>query len=158
MKFRCEHIGVAALNPVVLRDWYIRSLGAWQVAELAKAPPAYMLELPGGMRIEIYQADFAMRLTTSPPPGPNWKRGELNSPNRKNRRVAAAGFCSSTIRMAISSTWWNAPRTSRSPEPAQLRIRRASSRKMPWKFISSAWGLLALANAASLVIRSSFTS
>ena len=63
MNFRCEHLGLAALDPVALRDWYVKTLGARQLLELAHKPPAFMIELTGGMRLEIYQADFAMRLT-----------------------------------------------------------------------------------------------
>jgi len=63
MNFRCEHIGLATNDPVALRDWYVATLGARQLKELARTPPAFMLELPGGFCIEIYQAGFAMRLT-----------------------------------------------------------------------------------------------
>lgn len=63
MNFSCEHFGLAACDPVGLRDWYVKVLGARQVRELARKPPAFMLELPGGFCVEIYQAGFAMRLT-----------------------------------------------------------------------------------------------
>jgi len=63
MKFWCEHFGLAANDPVNLRDWYVKTLGARQVRELASKPPAFMVELPGGFCVEIYQAGFAMRLT-----------------------------------------------------------------------------------------------
>ena len=63
MIFSCEHFGLAAYDPVALRDWYVRILGARQVKELAQKPPAFMLELPGGFHLEIYQAGFALRLT-----------------------------------------------------------------------------------------------
>ncbi len=63
MNFSCEHLGLAALDPVALRDWYVNTLGARQLLELAHTPPAFMIELAGGLRLEIYQADFAMRMT-----------------------------------------------------------------------------------------------
>lgn len=63
MNFSCEHLGLAANDPVALRDWYVKTLGARQLKELARKPPAFMLELPGGFFLEIYQAGFAMRLT-----------------------------------------------------------------------------------------------
>ncbi len=63
MNFSCEHLGLASMDPVALRDWYVNTLGARQLLELAHTPPAFMIELIGGMRLEIYQADFAMRMT-----------------------------------------------------------------------------------------------
>ena len=63
MNFTCEHLGLAAVDPVMVRDWYVRVLGARQKLELAQRPPAFMVELPGGPLLEIYQAGFAMRLT-----------------------------------------------------------------------------------------------
>ena len=59
MKFLPEHIGLAAMNPTALKDWYERVLGAELICQLDKTPPAFMLSLPGGFWIEIYQADFA---------------------------------------------------------------------------------------------------
>ena len=63
MNFSCEHVGLASNDPVALRDWYVKTLGARQLKQLAQKPPAFMLELPGGFCVEIYQAGFAMRLT-----------------------------------------------------------------------------------------------
>lgn len=63
MNFTCEHLALAAVDPVLLRDWYVRVLGARPKVILAENPPAFMLELPGGWLVEIYQAAFAMRLT-----------------------------------------------------------------------------------------------
>lgn len=63
MNLTIEHLGLAAENPVALRDWYVRVLGARQVLELAQEPPAFMLELPGGLWLEIFQADFALTET-----------------------------------------------------------------------------------------------
>jgi glyoxylase I family protein len=57
MHFLPEHLGLAATDPVSLKDWYIRVLGARLLLELSKSPPAYMLEFPGGLWLEIYAAD-----------------------------------------------------------------------------------------------------
>ena len=59
MKFLPEHIGLAAMNPTALKDWYERVLGAELICQLDKTQPAFMLSLPGGFWIEIYQADVA---------------------------------------------------------------------------------------------------
>jgi len=63
MIFSWEHLGLAAIDPVTLRDWYVTVLGAEVIKELAAAPPAYLLRLPGGMMLEIYQGELATRLT-----------------------------------------------------------------------------------------------
>jgi glyoxylase I family protein len=60
MNFRPEHIGLAATDPASLKNWYIRSLGARVLTELAKSPPAFMLELPGGVWLEIYSAESSV--------------------------------------------------------------------------------------------------
>jgi len=54
MKFALEHIGLAAADTAALRDWYVRVLGARAVFGDGKSPPAFMLELPGGLWLEIY--------------------------------------------------------------------------------------------------------
>lgn len=61
MNYLGEHLGLAANDPVSLRDWYVTRLGARQLLELAQNPPAFMLELAGRVRLEIYQADFEVR-------------------------------------------------------------------------------------------------
>lgn len=57
MQFSVEHIGLAARDPISLKDWYVRSLGARVFFETDQSPPAFFLELPGGPMIEIYLAD-----------------------------------------------------------------------------------------------------
>ena len=56
MKFAVEHIGLAARDTVALRDWYVRVLDAREVFTDGNTPPAFFLELPGGLLIEIYAA------------------------------------------------------------------------------------------------------
>jgi glyoxylase I family protein len=60
MKFECEHLGLAADDPARLRDWYVSVLAAETVMQLADEPPAFLIRLPGGLLIEIYQADFSL--------------------------------------------------------------------------------------------------
>ena len=49
-----EHIGLAAQNPAKLKDWYLAKLGAKLVFQTDTNPPAFFVELPGGLVIEIY--------------------------------------------------------------------------------------------------------
>jgi len=63
MKFSVEHCGLAARDSVALRDWYVRVLNGRQVFTDGKTPPAFLLELPGGLWIEIYPADKAVAET-----------------------------------------------------------------------------------------------
>lgn len=59
MNFAPEHIGLAARNPVALKDWYVRVFGAQLILDPRETPPAFFVALPGGLILEIYQADFA---------------------------------------------------------------------------------------------------
>ena len=63
MKFECEHFGLAADDPLSLRDWYVSVLDAETVKQLAEEPPAFLIQLPGGFLVEIYQADFSLSET-----------------------------------------------------------------------------------------------
>lgn len=58
-----EHLGLCAREPSVLKDWYVTVLGAKVVFDSGQKPPAYFLELTGGLMIEIYQGDSAMAET-----------------------------------------------------------------------------------------------
>ena len=64
MKFSVEHLGLPARNPTVLKDWYEGMLGAKLIFENGKTPPAYFLQLEGGLMIEIYEGDFSLKETT----------------------------------------------------------------------------------------------
>jgi glyoxylase I family protein len=59
MNFSVEHIGLAARDTVALKDWYVRVLEARPVFTDGKTPPAYLLELDGGLILEIYPAESA---------------------------------------------------------------------------------------------------
>ncbi len=60
-KYSVEHIGLAAKDTTALKVWYERTLGAREVFCNGQQPPAYFMELPGGIWIEIYEADFALK-------------------------------------------------------------------------------------------------
>ncbi len=53
-QFSVEHIGLAARDPGGLKDWYVRVLKATVLFDNKQVPPAFLLELPGGMVLEIY--------------------------------------------------------------------------------------------------------
>jgi glyoxylase I family protein len=56
LKATVEHLALAARDPVALADWYRRVLGAVVLRQLNPQPPAFLLRLPGGLWLEIYQA------------------------------------------------------------------------------------------------------
>jgi glyoxylase I family protein len=58
-----EHIGLAARDTLTLKDWYVRVLGAREVFADDKTPQAFMLELPGGLLVEIYPGDSSVDAT-----------------------------------------------------------------------------------------------
>jgi glyoxylase I family protein len=60
-EFSLEHIGLAAQDTTALKDWYVHSLGARVVFANGEQPPAYIIELPGGVWVEIYQGNFAVK-------------------------------------------------------------------------------------------------
>ena len=63
MKFRVEHLGLPARDPVSLKDWYSRVLGAEVVFANDKARPAFLLTLPGRLLLEIYSGEFSVPQT-----------------------------------------------------------------------------------------------
>ena len=63
MHFTVEHLGLPARDPLALRQWYERCLGAELVFDNGQTPPAYFLALPGGPLLEIYQADASVKDT-----------------------------------------------------------------------------------------------
>jgi glyoxylase I family protein len=64
MHFSVEHLGLPARDPVALKDWYVRMLGATLVFDNDQTPPAFLLALPGGFLIEIYGGDFSLPETS----------------------------------------------------------------------------------------------
>jgi glyoxylase I family protein len=63
MKISVEHLGLPAREPTVLKDWYIRVLDAKLVFDNGQTPPAYFLQLNGGLMLEIYESDFSIKET-----------------------------------------------------------------------------------------------
>ncbi len=57
MNIAIEHIAIPATNPVALRDWYVRVLGAREIFNNGKTPPTLLIALPGGGWFEIYAAE-----------------------------------------------------------------------------------------------------
>jgi glyoxylase I family protein len=61
MNFSIEHLGLAAQNPAALSEWYINMLGGKLVFS---DPPAYFVQLPGGVVLEMYQANSSLKETS----------------------------------------------------------------------------------------------
>lgn len=56
-----EHIGLAAQDTTALKNWYVRALGARVVFTNGETPPAWFIELPGGVWLEIYQGTYGVK-------------------------------------------------------------------------------------------------
>ena len=52
-----EHIAIPAADPVALKNWYIRVLGARESWPNGPNPPTLLIALPGGGWFEIYAAE-----------------------------------------------------------------------------------------------------
>jgi glyoxylase I family protein len=65
VNFRVEHLGLPARDPVALKDWYVRVLGAIVVFANGQTPPAFLLSLPGQIMLEIYGGDFSLPQTSN---------------------------------------------------------------------------------------------
>jgi glyoxylase I family protein len=65
MDFSIEHIGLPARDPLALKDWYVRVLGAVVVFDNRETPPAFLLRLPGGVLVEIYAAEKSLAETAN---------------------------------------------------------------------------------------------
>jgi len=63
MDYAIEHIGLPARDPVALKDWYVRVLGARVVFDNGQMPPTFLVELPGGVVLEIYPGDSSLAET-----------------------------------------------------------------------------------------------
>jgi glyoxylase I family protein len=59
MNFSIEHIGVPSANPVALKNWYERVLGARLIWDNGQKPPTFIIALAGGAWLEIYPANAA---------------------------------------------------------------------------------------------------
>ena len=65
LKFSVEHLGLPARDTVALKDWYVRVLGAQVRFNNGQTPPAFFLELGGGLMIEIYAATGTVKDTAN---------------------------------------------------------------------------------------------
>ncbi len=63
LEFRIEHIGLAAINSRVLRDWYVEKLSATEIWTDNSEPPAFLLKFPCGEILEIYPSTRANQET-----------------------------------------------------------------------------------------------
>lgn len=63
VEFSLEHVGLAAQDTTALKDWYERVLGARVVFNNRETPPAFIIELPGGAWVEIYQGHRGVKDT-----------------------------------------------------------------------------------------------
>lgn len=75
MKWRLEHMGLAARDTTALAQWYQEVLGFRLIHQTDETPPAYFVEEPGGLIIEIV-------------PG----KGEASNPTRQDAGWRHAAF------------------------------------------------------------------
>jgi glyoxylase I family protein len=59
MQISIEHIAIPASDPVALKSWYERVLGAREVFNNGQQPPTFLIGLPGGGWFEIYAGEGA---------------------------------------------------------------------------------------------------
>ena len=64
MKFSVEHLGLPSRDPTALKNWYEKVLDAKLIFENGQIPPAYFLQLSGGLMLEIYEGDFSLKETS----------------------------------------------------------------------------------------------
>src|SRR5215469_1963496 len=57
MNIAIEHIAIPSPNPVALKTWYERVLGAREIFNNGQNPPTCLIALPGGGWFEIYAAE-----------------------------------------------------------------------------------------------------
>ena len=64
MNISVEHIAIVAKDPIALKNWYERVLGAREVFNNGQNPPTYLVAL-GNVWFEIYVADKSLPDTTN---------------------------------------------------------------------------------------------
>ena len=84
MSFHAEHFGVAASDANVLKEWYVRVLRAKVLRSLGDKPPAWLVELPGGLWVEIYSAESKIAPQTNRVAG--WRHLALRVDNMEAAR------------------------------------------------------------------------
>ena len=65
VNFLVEHLGLAATSPAALKDWYVKALGGKVAFTDGQTPPIFFVQLPGGLTLEIYQANAATKETSN---------------------------------------------------------------------------------------------
>ena len=63
VNLRIEHLGLPARDPLALKEWYVKVLGAKVIFDNGQTPPAFLLSVAGGVMIEIYAGGFALEET-----------------------------------------------------------------------------------------------
>src|ERR1700757_2617647 len=87
MKFVAEHLGLPAVAPTALKDWYVNTLGAKLIFENGQTPPAYFIALGGGLMLEIYQAESAATKETGNNAVAGWRHLALQVESIEEARV-----------------------------------------------------------------------
>jgi glyoxylase I family protein len=59
MNISFEHLAIPASNPLALKNWYVRVLGAREIWDNGQNPPTCLIVLPQGGWFEIYAAESA---------------------------------------------------------------------------------------------------
>jgi glyoxylase I family protein len=59
MNISVEHIAIPAANPVALKNWYERVLGAREIFSNGQNPPTFLISL-GNVWFEIYAAEKSL--------------------------------------------------------------------------------------------------
>jgi glyoxylase I family protein len=60
MNIAFEHLAIPAANPVALKNWYTRVLGAREIFNNGQNPPTCLIALPQGGWFEIYAAEATL--------------------------------------------------------------------------------------------------
>ena len=60
MNYSLEHIAIPSTDPVALRKWYERVLGARLIWDNGQTPPVCLVALPGDVWLEIYGTDLPL--------------------------------------------------------------------------------------------------
>lgn len=63
MNFCVEHIGLAAADPERLKDWCVQLFHGTVVFADGKTPPAFFVQLQGGLMLEIYSSKLSLEET-----------------------------------------------------------------------------------------------
>src|ERR1035437_9956494 len=61
MNIAFEHLAIPSPNPVGLRDWYVRVLGAREIFNNGQTPPTLLIALPDGGSIDAAKAELEKR-------------------------------------------------------------------------------------------------